>query len=143
MKHINVGQLVVEHKCHEGLDDEFDSYVLDEDKIIDILEPIMSEGGNVVDFHTCEIFPERWFSLVLVLRTETSELYDRLTARQYSKKKLDENMEAEIMEVVKEAAFESYNENIVHELQSNTIDDQESNVDRVVSWLNQWVIDNQ
>eukprot|EP01036_Dinobryon_divergens_P000798 gene798-1046_t len=114
LNYVNVGALVAEHNCHEGLDNDFDTYILDEDKLIDVMEPILAEGGNIVDFHSCEIFPERWFELVLVLRAETSTLFDRLNARQYSKKKLDENMEAEIMQVVIDAARESYDENIVH-----------------------------
>jgi broad-specificity NMP kinase len=33
-------------------DEEMDTLVLDEDKICDELEDQMSEGGNIVDFHT-------------------------------------------------------------------------------------------
>jgi hypothetical protein len=29
----------------------------------------MTAGGNVVDFHSCDFFPERWFDLVVILRT--------------------------------------------------------------------------
>ena len=32
----------------------------------------LSEGGTVVDFHSCDFFPERWFDLVLVLDLEQS-----------------------------------------------------------------------
>jgi len=40
------------------------------------------EGGNtVVDYHSCELFPERWFQLVVVLRTDNSVLYPRLEER--------------------------------------------------------------
>lgn len=41
----------------------------------------MAEGGNVVDYHSCDFFPERWFDLVLVMRADNTTLYDRLTAR--------------------------------------------------------------
>lgn len=41
----------------------------------------MIEGGNVLDYHACEWFPERWFDLVVVLRAATEPLYDRLTGR--------------------------------------------------------------
>jgi adenylate kinase len=41
----------------------------------------MSKGGNVVDFHGSEMFPERWFDLVIVLRTDISILFDRLKKR--------------------------------------------------------------
>jgi len=41
----------------------------------------MSEGGNVMDFHSCDFFPERWFDLVVVLRTDNSILHPRLENR--------------------------------------------------------------
>ena len=102
----------------------------------------MAEGGCIVDFHSPEFFPERWFELVLVLRTQTEVLYDRLETRGYSDKKRSENMECEIMEIVSEAAKESYAAEIVHELQSNTVEELESNVERVLSWIEAWKANN-
>ena len=49
--------------------------------MIDELEDQLSVGGNVVDYHGCDFFPERWFDIVFVLRTETSPLHDRLVKR--------------------------------------------------------------
>lgn len=137
-KYVNVGDIVKEQECHEGKDNDFDAFILDEDKLIDVLEPIMAQGGNIVDFHTCEIFPERWFDLVLVLRADTSVLFDRLKDRGYNEKKMTENMECEIMQVVLDAARESYDLSIVHELPSNTVEDMESNVDRIQLWYDNW-----
>lgn len=102
LRHINVTDLVKEKSLHEGKDEEFDSYILDEDKVsssssidfgacdtkshpisqvCDELEDTMTSGGNVVDFHTCDFFPERWFDLVVVLRADNSILYPRLVSR--------------------------------------------------------------
>lgn len=39
-------------------------------------------------------------------------------------------------------ARDSYDEEIVIELQSNSTDEMESNVDRIVGWLEQWKKDN-
>jgi adenylate kinase len=108
--------------------------ILDEDKLLDVMEPIMAAGGNIVDYHSCDLFPERWFDLVLVLKADTEILYDRLVARGYSKKKIDENMECEIMQIVAESAHESYEPEIVHFLDSNTLDDMESNISRMMAW---------
>ena len=41
----------------------------------------MGEGGNVVDYHSCAFFPERWFQLVVVLKTDNGVLYPRLEGR--------------------------------------------------------------
>ena len=142
-KHINVSDVVKQHGCHEGEDSVFDTLILDEDKLLDVLEPILSEGGCIVDFHTADLFPERWFELVLVLRSQTDVLYDRLTQRGYSDKKRNENMECEIMEVVLEEARESYDAEIVHELSSNNVEELESNVARIEAWFQQWKENNQ
>lgn len=92
MRHVNVGELIKQHKCYEGRDEELDTNILDEDKLLDAMEVILDKAaedgkGIVVDFHVCEIFPERWFDLVLCLRTSTNVLFDRLTARGYNEKK--------------------------------------------------------
>ena len=49
--------------------------------MIDELEDSMAGGGNVVDYHSCDFFPERWFDAVFVLRTDNTILYDRLAKR--------------------------------------------------------------
>ena len=74
-----------------------------------------------------------------MLRTDTNMLYDRLHARGYNKKKLEENMECEIMQVVLEAARESYADEIVQELYSNDTDDMDANAGRVEGWLAAWI----
>ncbi|NTV77535.1 MAG: AAA family ATPase [Methanothrix sp.] len=51
----------------------------------------MSGGGVVLESHSCDFFPERWFDLVVVLRSDNTVLFDRLAARGYPKRKLDEN----------------------------------------------------
>ena len=55
----------------------------------------------------------------------------------YSSAKVSENVQCEIMEVVAEEARESYRPEIIHYMQSNTVDDLEANVQRVVTWLEQ------
>lgn len=50
-------------------------------QICDALEDQMTVGGNIIDFHSCDFFPERWFDLVIVLQTDNTTLYDRLEKR--------------------------------------------------------------
>lgn len=141
MRYINVGDIIKEKGFHAGKDMEFDSLILDqasEDKLLDDLEPIMATGGSIVEYHSVDFFPERWFDLVLVLRTNNTVLFDRLTARGYSSKKIEENVSAEIFGVVAEEARESYDENIVHELTSDSLADVEASLGRVTAWLAAW-----
>lgn len=58
--------------------------------------------------------------------------------RGYPLKKVQENNEAEIMNVVLEEAREAYAEEIVIPLQSECTEDLESNVARIVQWIEAW-----
>ena len=92
----------------------------------------------IIDWHACDLFPTAWVDLVVVLRAESAPLYDRLKARNYGEAKLQENIDAEIMEVVADEARQSYEAETVVELQSNTVEDLQSNVDRIQSWISDW-----
>jgi adenylate kinase len=56
----------------------------------------------------------------------------------YPEAKLQENLDSEIMEVLLQEARDSYDEEIVTELTSNTSDDMESNVERIEAWVKEW-----
>jgi adenylate kinase len=58
--------------------------------------------------------------------------------RGYPLKKIQENNEAEIMEVALSDAQSSYAPEIVVELKSEETSDLESNVARMVEWVNAW-----
>lgn len=104
---------------------------------------------------------------MVVLRVDSTTHYDRLAARSvtltanllssiipdmceiltsihrnYPEVKLQENIDSEIMEVLLQEARDSYDEEIVIELQSNTTDDLETNVERIEGWYRQWKEDN-
>jgi adenylate kinase len=50
-------------------------------QLLDALEEEAEAGGCIIDWHACDLFPERWIDLVVVLRVDTKTLYDRLKAR--------------------------------------------------------------
>jgi adenylate kinase len=107
-------------------------------QLLDSLEDEVSAGGYIIDWLACDIFPERWIDLVVVLRTDSTLLYDRLTERNYSDKKREENMDAEIMQVILDEARESYDEDIVIELRSDSLEDLDANVERIKQWVDNW-----
>lgn len=110
LHHVDVGALVRSRpeEFAESYDAERDCHVLDEDAVLDHLEPLMQRGGVVLDHHTSEWFPERWFQRVIVLRCSTEELWRRLEARAYAPRKIQENVECEIMQVCLDEACDSY-----------------------------------
>ncbi|KAF5505222.1 Adenylate kinase isoenzyme 6-like protein HBR1 [Colletotrichum siamense] len=141
LTHLSVNQVVKDRECHEGWDDEFQSWIVDEDKLLDAIEAEVANGGYIIDWHACDLFPKSWIDLVVVLRVDSTTLYDRLTARKYPEAKLQENLDSEIMEVLLQEARDAFDEEIVVELTSNTSDEMETNVSRVEEWLEQWMKD--
>ena len=139
---VGVSALAASIGAHEAWDDERACHVLDEDKVLDAMEPKLGAGGCVVEYHACELFPERWFDLVLVLRAGTEILYDRLAARGYAEAKLQENLQCEIMQTILEEARESYAPEIVVELTNETPADLDAAGDRVAQWYAAWLANN-
>jgi adenylate kinase len=139
---INVSALAIEKNLHDGKCTGSDSYLLDDDKVLDELEGPIAEGGCIVDHHTCGFFPERFFQLVIVLRTDNTVLYDRLEARGYSQSKLEGNVQCEIMQVVATEAAECYDEDVVVILDSDTEEQLNSNVERIIAWIGEYMRNN-
>ncbi len=65
------------------------SWIVDEEAVVDEVEKIIrapgeeeDEGGWLIDWHACDLFPRSWVDLVVVLRCERTDLmWDRLKAR--------------------------------------------------------------
>lgn len=139
---LNVGDFAKE-KGHLGdFDEEYGCHELEEDGLLDDLEDRVAAGGLVVDHHASDFFPERYFDIVFVLRVDNKTLHDRLTARGYEGKKLEDNVQCEIFQTVLDEARESYREEIVHELRSDAEGDIESNLSRINAWIESWKKDN-
>lgn len=135
---LEVGKIAKEFQCLEEYDEVYQCPVLDEEKLLDEMEDKMSEGGKIVDYHGCDLFPERWFDIVFVLRTNNTLLYDRLASRGYAGKKLEDNVQCEIFQTILEEAQEAYKPEIVHELPSNTPDEMEDSLEKIETWVEQW-----
>ncbi|WVQ79162.1 hypothetical protein IAT38_001258 [Cryptococcus sp. DSM 104549] len=146
MVHLNIGDIVKEHGFHEGWDEEWGCWVVDEERLLDHLETVVNpeEGpaatGFILDHHDPSLFPERWIDLAVVLTCDNSILHGRLTARNYPEKKITENVTAEIMMTCVNETRESYAEEIVVELKSEGESDGEveENVRRIAQWVENW-----
>ncbi|EXJ63057.1 hypothetical protein A1O7_03502 [Cladophialophora yegresii CBS 114405] len=147
LKHLSINDLVKSRECHTGFDEDLQTLVVDEDKLMDEVEKEIDDGegpgGWVIDWHSTAGFAVRWVDLVVVLRCEeTDVLFDRLTARGYKDDKVQENMDAEIFGVVSEEAKEGWvDEGQVVELKSVHAEDIEDNAERILQWVKNWVKD--
>lgn len=50
-------------------------------QLLDSIEDEIREGGYIIDWHACDLFPKSWIDLVVVLRVDSTVLHDRLTER--------------------------------------------------------------
>ncbi|WVQ94463.1 hypothetical protein IAU59_001542 [Kwoniella sp. CBS 9459] len=149
MKHLNIGDIVKEHGFHEGWDEEWNCWVVDEERLLDHLEGVINpseapaETGFILDHHDPSLFPERWVDLAVVLTCDNGVLHERLTSRNYSEKKVTENITAEIMETCLSETRDSYDSEIIVELRSSGEEDHEieENVGRISEWVSKWVED--
>jgi broad-specificity NMP kinase len=62
-----------------------------------------------------------------------------LQTRKYSEKKIQENVECEIMHVILEEALDSYSSDIVVTMSSDTVDEMEENVNHIADWMAEWI----
>lgn len=108
-------------------------------QLLDAIDKDLENGGQIIDWLACDLFPQSKIDLVVVLRCDTEPLYDRLTARGYGKKKLDNDMDAEIMQVTLQEARDAYDQEIVIELFSDTAEQIDENVSRIETWVKHWV----
>lgn len=135
---VDVNKIAKDNQFYLKYDEKYECPELDEDKLLDELEPLMQDGGKLLDYHSAEMFPERWIDQVYVLTTDNTNLYDRLVEKGQTGKKLQDNIQCEIFATILEEAKDSYKEDIVDTLPSNTHEDMSSNVKTVVEFIQQW-----
>jgi adenylate kinase len=113
---VNVGDLVKEKKLFDFFDEERSSYVINDRKLdaalIELIEKNTSAFPLVVDGHVARLPPEL-VSKCIVFRCSISNLRQRLEVRGYNDSKIDENVEAEIMEVILTDMMQLYGKDLV------------------------------
>ncbi|KAL1518279.1 hypothetical protein ABEB36_001923 [Hypothenemus hampei] len=57
MRWLEISKIAKENNCLEEYDELYKCPILDEDKLLDGLEGVICNGGNIVDYHSCEFFP--------------------------------------------------------------------------------------
>ncbi len=113
---VYVTEFVKNNKYYEYYDEKRDSYVIDEDVLFNALNKVVEENSRekpvVIEGHVAEVDNEKLL-LCIVLRCSIKNLRERLSKRAYSASKIDENVEAEIMEVILTDMFYLYGESKV------------------------------
>ena len=110
--YIDGKKLIKIFKLNEKFDKKRKSWIVDVKRLNEALIKTITicklngEKGVVFDSHLAHYLPRKYVNLCIVTRTEPKKLYSRLKKRGYSQLKIEENMEAEIMQVILEEARE-------------------------------------
>ncbi|CAO1378838.1 unnamed protein product [Diamesa tonsa] len=136
MEFLEISKIVSENGFTDGYDDTLECPILDEDKLLDYLEPLIAKGGNVVEYHSSEFFPKRFFQAVYVVQCDTNILFKRLEQRGYNATKIRNNIECEIFQMPYEEATSSYDKEIVKAVRGETEEDMQENLKMFDDFLN-------
>ena len=113
---VNIGELVKEKKLFDFFDEERDSYVVNDGKLNVVLTKLIEKNTSsyplVIDGHVARL-PPLLVSKCIVFRCSISNLRQRLVVRCYSDSKIDENVEAELMEVILTDMMQLYGKDLV------------------------------
>jgi len=108
---IDVGKFAIENSLYDSYDEERKSYVVQDDllsaAIIKLIENNDTSLPLILDGHIVEL-PPLYLTHCFVLRCQIKLLRQRLVERGYSSSKIDENVQAEIMEVILTDMLELY-----------------------------------
>lgn len=116
-RYVNLSKLAVEKNLLSHYDEERETYVVDEHSLVnEVLELLKESSGLIIDTHYPEILPKDIVDIVIVLRLNPIVLENRLRNRGWSRRKINENVLAEILSVVTINAIEKFGETKVFEI---------------------------
>lgn len=131
---INLSEFALENGCTSAFDDNLESHVIDEDKLNRFLRPKLEVSGrvNLIECIHADMIDPDLIDLVFVCRTNNTQLYDRLKARNYNEAKIGNNIQAEIFQTILDEVKEVFSgESMCVELTNDSLDDLDRNVELV------------
>ncbi len=128
----NVMELAEEYNAIGDYDEEYEVDVVDIDLIRDKLAEKRPIGVEIIEGHYADIVPADQLLQCFILDPDIEIVKPRLVARKYSEFKIEENIEAHIMQECYFDALEYYGEDKVSRLSGT---DLESDIDTVLSFM--------
>jgi adenylate kinase len=109
--------------CISDYDAFRDSGVIDEDCLVESIIVFLEEDKKkkIIEGHYIDLVPNSFVEFVFILRTHPEILRQRLKDRNYTKQKVDENIEAEVIGVCQMDAIYSFDEKKVFEIDTSTM----------------------
>lgn len=134
--YLDLADLVKKHRLYIRYDEETDSFIVDLNRTQKHLDALLT-CNEIIDTHLVEAVPPEKISKAIVLRLDPMILFERLKAREYSERKIKENVEAEILDYVLISALNRFGENKVFE-----VDTTGKNIGEVVEIITRIILKN-
>jgi len=100
-RHLELNRAIVKYKLYSGYDRKRRSYIADMRKVTGYVKAFVKQNpATIVDSHLAHELPSALVSRVVILRCRPDELKRRLKAKGWSKAKVEENVEAEMIGVI-------------------------------------------
>ncbi|MHA1709561.1 MAG: adenylate kinase family protein [Candidatus Baldrarchaeia archaeon] len=123
-QYVSIADLVVKYRLYTEYDKERLCYVVDTKKLRHFLKNIITSSSKtlVLDTHVVEGVPADLIDVVIILRTRPDILEKRLIEKGYSRKKVLENVQAEILASCTCEALSIFDKNKIFEIDTSSID---------------------
>lgn len=135
---IALGELADKSGCISAQDKARETGIIDEDCLVEAIIDLVDDKSErfVIEGHYIDLVPSSAVQWVFILRTHPETLVGRLTSRGYKDKKVNENVEAEVLGVCQLDALDAFGEERVLE-----IDTSEMTPPEVASMIEQMIRD--
>lgn len=100
-RYVDVNDIIKENKLNESYDRKRKCKIVDIKKLNKVLERMIkgSKESLIIDSHMSHFLNPKLVDYVVITKTSLKKLKKRLEKRKYNRKKIEENMEVEIMDV--------------------------------------------
>jgi broad-specificity NMP kinase/uncharacterized protein (UPF0218 family) len=129
-KWFSLNELAEKGGLYEGYDRARESKIVDIKRLREEVNTLANEHANlIIESHYAHDMPA---DVVFVLRTEPSVLRKRMMRKGFRNEKVAENLEAEMMEVIKDEAFEAHKNAFEIDTTRKTADDAAREMEKIL-----------
>ena len=113
--YVDVNKIIKDNNISSGYDRKRKCKIIDTKKLNSFLIKIIkkSKKNLVIDSHLSHYLPKKFVNNCIVTKCNLKELKRRLIKRKYSKSKIEENLECEIMDICLNEVKEMHNDVLV------------------------------
>ncbi len=121
LKYVDVNKVVDKEKLIEGYDKERETSIVDESKLAKALVKVIKKNKDVmIDSHMSHEVPAKYVDWCIVTKCDTDVLRKRLAKKGYSQTKIQENIDAEVLDICREEAEQNHHKIIAVDTSKKT-----------------------